>query len=100
MITKQCAPFPPQDPIYSQMGFDWANITVSGKSSTLVLRVGSAAAQVWIHWGSIKVHTLSALINTLTQIRGGIIFIDEALLGLYKKALNRHLEGEIWFAFA
>lgn len=34
---------------------------------------------------------LPALINTLTQMRNGIIFIDEELLGLYRKALNRHL---------
>ncbi len=35
--------------------------------------------------------TLPVLINNLTQIRTGIIFIDEELLGLYRKALNRHL---------
>lgn len=37
------------------------------------------------------------LINTLTQMRESIIFIDETLEGLYRKALNRHLKRDLFY---
>lgn len=42
-------------------------------------------------------YALSGLINTTTQMRGSIIFIDETLVGRYRKALNRHLQGDLLY---
>lgn len=95
--NKVECPLPPQDPLYNQMCFDWANENLSSKSDMLDLSSRHVVVQVWIHRGSTKVDTLPALINILTQMRNCIIFIDEKLLGLYRKALNRHLaRGLSW----
>lgn len=83
-------PCPPQDALSSQMCFDWADENLLGKSDMLDLTAKPVVVSVWIRRGSIKVDTLLALINTVTQMRNGIIFIDEKLHRLYRKALNRH----------
>lgn len=67
-----------------------------GISDTLVLtgrRVeGEVSDLLRRHWGE---RALSRLINSAQQMRGSIIFIDETLVGRYRKALNRHLEGDL-----
>lgn len=32
-------------------------------------------------------------------MKGSIIFIDETLVGLYRKALNRHLKGDLFYCW-
>lgn len=78
-----------------QMCFDWTNETLSGNCDTLLLTGGRVKVQVWICWGAIRENALSGLINTATQMRGSIIFIDETRVGRYRKALNRHLRGDL-----
>lgn len=51
--------------------------------------------QARVHRSSYSEHTccpLPVLIDTLMQLRNSIIFIDEALLVLQRKALKRHVE--------